>query len=233
MIAFAICIGSRETYERYAQPGLALHGEADSAVAEITTDSMFAGYNEALEAFSGYPDLEALVLLHEDVEIRDPAFCAKVRSRLADPTIGVIGAIGAAGVRSLCWWEGEIRGTVRETRSLIDHGVGCWDVDAVDGLLMVLSPWVVRNLRFDASSFHGFNGYDVDFCFQTKAARRRVVVDDLTVVHHTRVAALGDGSTFWHADKIFRRKWAALGRDLAGDVAMSAGARRFATVEPA
>ena len=231
MIAFGVCIGSRETYERYSRPGIAAHGEPDSPLAEIETDSIFAGYNEALEAFAAYPNLEALVLLHEDVEIRDLAFCAKVRARLAEPSVGVIGAIGAENVRSLCWWEGDMHGRVLETRGLIDHGTGCWDVDAVDGLLMVLSPWVVRNLRFDSERFHGFNGYDVDFCFQTKAAGRRVVVDDLEVVHHTRGAALGDGSGFWRADKILRDKWTAHGLEMAEDAAMSPQTRDFATAE--
>src|SRR5437588_11839554 len=112
MIAFAACVGTRETFDRYARPALARCGEPDSPVAEIDTDSIFAGYNEALDAFSAYHDLEALVLLHEDVAIEDDAFCAKVRARLADPSVAVLGAIGATGIRSLCWWGGQMRGRV-------------------------------------------------------------------------------------------------------------------------
>ncbi len=230
MIAFAACIGTQETFQRYARPTLARCAEPDSQLAEIETDSIFSGYNEALDAFSSSEDLEALVLLHEDVSIDDQHFCAKVRARLADPSVAVIGAIGATGVRSLCWWEGQIRGRVHETRGLIDHGAGCWDVDSVDGLLMILSPWAVRNLRFDDNNFHGFHGYDVDFCFQARAAGRRVVVDDFAVFHHTR-GGIGDGSDFWRADGILRRKWAALGYDVAADPEMSPQARAFVTVE--
>jgi hypothetical protein len=230
MIAFAACIGSRETFERYARPGLARHGEPDSPLAEIDTDSIFAGYNEALDAFSVHEDLEALVLLHEDVAIEDPAFCAKVRARLTDQSVAVIGAIGASGIRSLCWWEGEIRGRVWETRGLIDHGGGCFDVDAVDGLLMVLSRWAVRNLRFDSTRFHGFHGYDVDFCLQARAAGRRVVTDTFQVFHHTR-GGIGNEVDFWAADATLRRKWSALGREMAGDADMSPGTRQFVTVE--
>jgi Glycosyltransferase like family len=230
MIAFAACIGTRETYERFARPGIALYGEPDSALAEIETDSIFAGYNEALDAFSGYDDLEALVLLHEDLEIRDPGFCTKLRARLIDPSVGVIGAIGAENVRSLCWWEGAVRGRVLETRGVIDHGAGCWDVDAVDGLLMVLSPWAVRNLRFDAQRFHGFHGYDVDFCLQARAAGRRVVTEDLLVFHHTR-GGIGDGEQFWCADATLRAKWAGRGLGMASDAEMASRTRSFATVE--
>ena len=67
----------------------------------------------------------------------------------------------------------------------IDFGGHDEDVDAVDGLLLVLSPWAVRNLRFDADRFDHFHGYDVDFCFQARAAGRRVVVDDIELLHHT------------------------------------------------
>jgi hypothetical protein len=230
MIAFAACIGTRETFERYARPALARCGEPDSPLAEIETDSIFAGYNEALDAFSASDDLEALVLLHEDVAIEDPALCAKLRARLTDPSVAVIGAIGATGIRSLCWWEGEIHGRVFETRGVIDHGAGHHDVEAVDGLLMVLSPWAVRNLRFDSARFHGFHGYDVDFCLQARAAGRRVVIDDLVVFHHTR-GGIGDEVDFWEADARLRRKWAELGHDMANDAEMAARTRGFVTVE--
>jgi GT2 family glycosyltransferase len=230
MIAFAACIGTRETFDRYARPGLARCGEPDSPLAEIDTDSIFAGYNEALDAFSACEDLEALVLLHEDVAIEDQAFCAKVRAGLTDPSVAVIGAIGATGIRSLCWWEGQIRGRVWETRGLIDYGAGCFDVEAVDGLLMVLSPWAVRNLRFDAERFHGFHGYDVDFCLQARAAGRRVITDDFIVFHHTR-GGLGNGIDFWSADAQLRRKWSALGHDMASDAEMASRTRQFVTVE--
>ncbi len=230
MIAFAACIGTRETFDRYARPGLARSGEPDSPVAEIDTDSIFVGYNEALDAFSAYDGLEAVVLLHEDVAIEDRDFCAKVRARLTDPSVAVVGAIGATGIRSLCWWEGEIRGRVWETRGVIDHGAGCFEVEAVDGLLMVLSPWAVRNLRFDAARFYGFHGYDVDFCLQARAAGRRVVTDDLVVFHHTR-GGIGDDVDFWDADATLRRKWTELGREMASDAEMAEQTRRFVTVE--
>lgn len=223
MIAFAVCIGAQQTFERYARPGIARYADPDSPVAEIETDSIFAGYNEALDAFAGFADLEALVLLHEDVAIEDPEFCAKVRARLADPSIAVIGAIGATQVQHLCWWEGQIFGSMRETRGLIDQGRGCGDVDTVDGLLMVLSPWAVRNLRFDAGRFHGFHGYDVDFCFEAQAAGRLVVVDEFIVFHHT-LGGVRNAAEFWRADATLRHKWAELGRDMASDAAMASRA---------
>jgi len=207
MIAFAACVGSEQKYGDFAQPGLRQACEPDSLVAEVTTDtSIFAAYNEVLDALAGRDDLEALVLLHEDVEIVDSDFCGKLRRRLVDPDVAVVGVIGALGVTSLAWWEGEGRGRCLETRGLVDFGGGSHDVDSVDGLLLALSPWAVRNLRFDEERFNGFHGYDADICFQARAAGRRVVVEDLAVVHHTK-GGYGDMTTYAACDAAFRAKW--------------------------
>lgn len=207
MIAFAACVGSEEKYRTLAQPGLRMACEPDSLVAEVTTDSsIFTAYNEVLDAFADRDDLEALVLLHEDLEIVDSDFCGKVRRRLAEPDVAVLGVIGARGVTSLAWWEGEGRGRCLETRGLVDFGGGSHDVDSVDGLLLVLSPWAVRNLRFDEERFSGFHGYDADICFQARAAGRRVVVDEIAVVHHTK-GGYGDVAAYAACDRAFRAKW--------------------------
>jgi 2-polyprenyl-3-methyl-5-hydroxy-6-metoxy-1,4-benzoquinol methylase len=207
MFAFASVIGSEEKFRLCAAPGIGRVSEADAVVAEYTeATSMCSAYNEVLDAFAQRDDLEAMVLLHEDTEILDPEFCAKVRRRLAEEDVAVLGVVGARDVRSLEWWNGSGRGRVMETRGNIDFGGHTDDVDAVDGLLLVLSPWAVRNLRFDAAAFDAFHGYDVDFCFQARAAGRRVVVDDIGIFHHTK-GGYGDEDSFRRADAAFRAKW--------------------------
>jgi GT2 family glycosyltransferase len=208
MIAFAACVGSAEKFRSFALPGIRLASEPDSLVAEVTTDSsIFVAYNEVLDAFSERDDLEALVLLHEDTEIVDSAFCEKVRRRMADPDVAIVGVVGARGVRSLAWWEGEGFGRVVETRGVVDFRAGAHDVDSVDGLMLVLSPWAVRSLRFDADRFSGFHGYDADLCFQARAAGKRVVVDEIAVVHHTK-GGYGDIDAYRATDAAFVAKWA-------------------------
>jgi hypothetical protein len=207
MIAFTACVGSPEKFREYAAPGLRQACEPDSLVAEVTTDSsIFEAYNEVLDAFSDRDDLEALVLLHEDLEIVDHDFCAKVRARLADPEIAVMGVIGALEPHSLAWWDAEGRGRCLESRGLVDFGGGFHDVDVVDGLLMVLSPWAVRNLRFDDERFSGFHAYDLDLCLQARAARKRVVVDEIAVMHWTK-GGLGDSEAFWRNNSLLVEKW--------------------------
>jgi hypothetical protein len=207
VIAFAACVGSPEKLAGCAAPGLRRAMEPGSPFAELTTDrSIHEAYNEALEHFAAVDDLEALVLLHEDLELLDADFCARVRDALTDPSVAIVGAIGARGVRGLAWWEGEIAGAAWEPRGIVEGGFSAPEVDVVDGLLMVLSPWAVRNLRCDTDTFAGFHAYDVDLCFQARAAGKRVVVAELHHFHHTK-GGYGDVAAWQAADAAFRAKW--------------------------
>jgi hypothetical protein len=207
MIAFASCVGSPATFARCAAPGLARAMEPDSLLAETATEhSIHAAYNEVLEHFAGADDLEALVLLHEDTELLDRGFCPQVREVLADPSIAVAGVIGGRSVHRLEWWAGPVVGRVTETRGIVVGREAEGDVDAVDGLLMVLSPWAVRNLRCDTETFTGFHAYDVDLCLQARAAGRRVVVSPFAVFHHAAPAKERQDERFAAADAALRAK---------------------------
>src|SRR4051794_39091012 len=48
------------------------------------------------------------------------------------------------------------------------------EVDTVDGILLVLSPWAVRHVRFD-ESLGLVQGYVLDVCLQVREAGRKVV----------------------------------------------------------
>jgi hypothetical protein len=210
MIGFAACVGSPAKLAACAAPGLRRAMEPDSVFAELTTDrSIHEAYNEALDHFAGVDGLEALVLLHEDTELLDADFCTRVRAVLRDPSVAIAGPIGARGVTSLRWWEGAIVGRAAETRGVVAGAPAPCDVDCVDGLLMVLSPWAVANLRCDVSRFSGFHAYDADLCFAARAAGRRVVAADLNVFHHTK-GGYGDEAAFDAADAAFRAKYGLL-----------------------
>jgi len=207
VIAFAACVVSQEKLSRFAAPGLRRAMEPGSVFAELETDrSIHEAYNEALEHFAGCEDLEALVLMHEDCELLDDDFCTRVRTALADPSVAIAGPVGARGVTGLAWWEGEIAGRAAETRGIVEGDAVDRDVDALDGLLLVLSPWAVRELRCDTETFTGFHAYDMDLCFQARDAGRRVVTAPLNVFHHTK-GGYGDAAAWQGADAAFRRKW--------------------------
>lgn len=209
MLCFASCVGSREKFQRYAAAGVRRIAEGDTELIECeSATSIFAAYNEVLDYARAKPDLEALVLLHDDTEILDSRFLEKVRARLREADIGVLGVVGGRDVRTLAWWDHQPAGRVGETRGVVDFGDRRCEVDVVDGLLMVFSPQAVRDLRFDEENYSGFHGYDADICFAARQAGLRVLVDDLEVFHHTK-GGFGDRAAYEEADRRFRAKWIA------------------------
>jgi hypothetical protein len=223
MIAFGSPITAPETYERFAKPGIEAVAEPDSRVfAFRAMSSIFRSYNLILEKAAPLEDLEALVLVHQDAEIVDPDFCAKVRRVFSDPDVGVAGCIGAIGVRSIAWWEGSVTWASFIHR-YSELGGGdlpgfAWDpgqrlpyarvgeVDMVDGFLMVLSPWVVRNVRFD-ESLGPLHGYDLDFCLQVRRAGRKVVTAELRAIHNHSLELVSELDGWVDAHMRIADKW--------------------------
>lgn len=223
MIAFGSAITRPEVYERCAEPGIRLAAEPDSVIFDLpSVGSIFASYNALIERAAALDDLEALVLLHQDTEIMNTDFCAKVRSALADPAVGVLGCVGAVGSRSIAWWEGSVA-LASFVHRFDDHGGGdlpafSWDpeeappyarfgeVDTLDGFLLVLSPWVVQNLRFD-ESLGQFHGYDFDFCMQVRAAGRKVMTIDCKAIHHHGLHPFTEPEPWIEAHMRIARKW--------------------------
>jgi hypothetical protein len=223
MIVFASSITEPDTYKRCAEPGIRLAAEPDSDVMpRAAAGSLFRSYNLLLDTVAQRDDLEALVLVHQDAEITDPHFCVKLRRALSDPDVGVVGCVGAVGVRSIAWWEGSVTWAsfVHRYRELGggDLPAFAWngderpayahtgEVDTIDGFVMVLSPWTVRNVRFD-ESLGQLHGYDFDFCLQVRAAGRKVVTEDFKVIHHHSLELIGNPDTWIEAHMRVAEKW--------------------------
>ena len=224
MIAFASSITDPELYRTCAEPGIRLATEPDSEViANAAAGSIFRSYNLIMDSVAGREDLEALVLLHQDAELVSPDFCTTVRAALEDPDVGIVGCVGAVGVRNIAWWEGSVT-WASFTHRYREHGGGdvpslSWakeqmpafahtgEVEAVDGFVLVLSPWVVRNVRFD-ESLGLLHGYDFDFCMQVRAAGRKVVTADFRVVHHHSLELVSNRETWLAAHVRLAEKWA-------------------------
>jgi hypothetical protein len=223
MIGFGCSITTPEVYERYAARGIALAAEGDSEVfAHAAAGSVARSYNLILETAAAHEQLEALVLLHQDAEIVDQDACGKLRSALRDPEVGVLGCVGAVGASSIAWWEGSVTwdAFVRCYRDYcgVNAPALSWngeklppyapmgDVDTLDGFLMALSPWAVRNLRFD-ESLDVVHGYDYDFCLQVRAAGRLVRVVDLEAIHHHPLELVTDPEAWMEAHARVSDKW--------------------------
>jgi hypothetical protein len=219
VIAFGASIQGAEAYERYAEPGIALAAEPDSVIyAYAAVEPLARTYNLILDAAAQREDLEALVLVHTHTEITDPRFCAKVREALSEPDVGIVGCAGATGVHGIAWWEGDVTAAPLAQR-YEEFGGGefaayAWarqrrppaEVQAVDGQLLVLSPWAVQNLRFDESLILNY-GFDLDLCLQARAAGRRIVVADLQAVYHRSIELVGDLDVWIAAHIQVAEKW--------------------------
>ena len=109
MIVFAGRIREPASYRDHAAPGLARAAEPGAEIVPFEASGTISrDYNLILDQLSGREDLEALVLVDEDVEIADGEFCAKVRRALADPDVAVVGCAGATGIEGAAWWEGTV-----------------------------------------------------------------------------------------------------------------------------
>ncbi len=223
MIVFASSITDAELYRRCAEPGIQLAREPDSEVLAFSAaGSLQRSYNLILDQVAQRDDVEALVLLHQDAEITDPGFATELRRALSEPDVAVVGCVGAVGVRSIAWWEGSVTWAsfVHRYRELGggDLPAFSWngteqpafsrtgEVDTVDGFVLGLSPWAVRNVRFD-ESLGQLHGYDFDFCLQVREAGHKVVTADLKVVHNHSLELISDPESWIEAHMRVAEKW--------------------------
>lgn len=185
-IGYGCCVGSWERFQRYVAPRigdrplLGLAGQTSITVA----------YNSIIDAYRGR-GLDAIVLLHDDLEITDSDAEAKILAALEDETVALVGVAGGRQPTNehtvLAWWD--ISGCVGHQLTdsyLIDFGPRGGDVDTPEGSIIALSSWAVENVRFD-KEVPGFHGYDVDIGLQVRSRGRRVVVVDLDTHHHTTI----------------------------------------------
>jgi hypothetical protein len=223
VIAFGCAITRPDVYRACAEPGIRRVAEPGAAVLEQESlGTLFASYNALLDRATGIEDLEALVLVHQDAELIGPDVGARVREALSDPDVAVVGCVGAVGVRSIAWWEGSVS-LASFVHRYHEHGGGdlpafSWDwtaapayarfgeVDTVDGFVLVLSPWAVRELRFD-EALGRFHGYDFDFCLQARAAGRKVVTADLRAIHHHSLDLVNEPDQWVEAHVRISEKW--------------------------
>jgi hypothetical protein len=224
MIAFGCSITKPDVYDRCAGPGFRLAAEPDGEVLAFgATGSIFRSYNLLLEKARELDDLEALVLVHQDAEIVDPDFCRKLRSALEDPDVALVGCAGGTGQRSIAWWEGSVTWASFSHR-YEEYGGGeipamtyptgvnpsysrTGEVDAIDGAVIGMSPWAVRELSFDESLGGLLHGYDFDLCCQARAKGRKVVTADLRIVHHHTIELIDDVQSWLAAYIKLARKW--------------------------
>jgi hypothetical protein len=207
VIAYGICIGTEEKYARLGAPGLAKFAAESPVLLRRQQRSIFEAYNSMIDEALEIPDIEGIVLIHEDVELRAPIE-ETLRGEFATSDVAIVGTIGGRGINSVRWYRSdELVGYAADSfYGANDHGQGFFDVDTVDGLLLAMSPAGMRQLRFDSDTFTGFHAYDADICMQARRGGLRVRVAPLDVFHHTK-GGFGDAAQHRRIDDAFRDKW--------------------------
>lgn len=224
MIAFGCAIADEDKYRRCALPGI------ERSVAELGPiielhgyDCLFRAYNEMLRQARANGSVDALVLLHEDTEITDDDFETEVERALAETPEAILGVLGSVGVTGIDWWVHD-RTIGKAVLSAVEPwpspalpliggetpvgpgGVG--DVEALDGMILVMGRWAIENLSFDEALGPGFHGYDVDICFQARELGGRVRVVDIDISHHQNAIISPSHRASWQRVHVaFRRKW--------------------------
>ena len=164
MIAFGTSVAEPEAYRALLRAGHPLRrgGRLARSSATPSAGPVCRSYNLLLETAAelrrprGARDRPSARRDHR------PALCAKVRAALGDPAVGVVGCVGGhgraqprvvggrgdrgAGAPALPRVRRRRAARVRLGRARPPRSA---EVDAVAGFLLVLSPWAVRNVRFD------------------------------------------------------------------------------------
>ena len=228
MIAIGSAITSPEKYEQYALPGIKLASEREGDVEILSyasSGTLFRSYNLILDE-AAKRDFEFVVLIHQDAQITDPDFFAKIREEFKDPDVALVGCAGSVGVRGIAWWEGAVT-WASFTHKYDELGGGeipalTWlatsipsyarlgEVDMIDGFVMAFSPWAIRNLRFDEITGGALHGYDFDICHQARDQGKKVMTADLKVIHHHSIELISDLDTWVNAHIAFSKKWMAV-----------------------
>lgn len=202
MIGYGVAVGSWDKFYRNIAP----RTEGRPVVALYGRPSIATAYNAILREYrrSG---LDAVVLLHDDLDIVDPHAEAKFLDALTDD-VALVGVAG--GGPHLRWWDHSPIGHQMTDSGLIDFGSRTGDVDMLEGSVIVFSPWAVENLTIDERYTDFRSGWD-DVCLSAREAGKRVVVADVDTHHHTTVGWKSPEieAKFAESERIFADKWGA------------------------
>lgn len=201
MIGYGCCVGSWQKFHQFVAPKVA----GKPVIAISGQRSISVAYNKILNAFYHHePRLEAVVLLHDDLEMVDPFVEEKIRQAIA-PDVGLIGVAG--GGRSMWWWEhNPIGHQITDTRVVEFGDTRAGDVEMIEGSFMVFTARALKLLRFDER--YEFLGYD-DVCLTARDLDMRVVVANITTHHHSTLGFKSpEVKAMWdRSERIFESKW--------------------------
>lgn len=202
----------------------------DVLVREHGGDGICAANNRILEKARAIEDCEGVVLLHDDTELGEGS-----RDQLLDalraPQVCVVGVVGGRDLYGPQWVDARHRaGYADDFYGWRRYGPGTADVDAVDGLLLALSPSAFGTLEFDSGAFPSFHGYDTDFCLQARRVGPRVRVAPVDYVHRDK-GGVEDTEAFSKSAQALTSRWRGVIRPLDLHERLRLGAERWVAAE--
>jgi len=174
-----------------------------------------AGLIRALNQGARLAGGEFVCFLHNDTEMREPAWLQRLEAAARRPAVGLAGLYGARGLRR----DGRYVG-----RSIVHCLAGegnlrepMLEVAAVDGVCLFLRRALLDTVGGFDEGYGFFHGYDRDLSFAVRETGQRCVVVDAPLVHRgggTRTGAAAprpadeDLADRRAALARFARKWA-------------------------
>lgn len=171
-----------------------MNGQDYEIIGIHDAQSLAEGYNRGIRKATG----EIMIFSHDDILILDRAFARKIRQRLGQ--FDLLGFVGTSRIINGTWFAAgtpHLHGVMSHASpkqrmlSLDIFGVSAWPViggiKAIDGLCMISTGQLARNVGFDAGTFDSFHLYDLDFSYAAYLAGYRIgVCCDIPVIHESK-----------------------------------------------
>jgi GT2 family glycosyltransferase len=127
-------------------------------------------------------ETEFICILHNDTEMRDPAWLGRLLAPLADPSVGMTGLYGIKRLRR----DGRFVGRTI-VHSLVEGPTvrpGGEDVAVIDSVVMCLSRRLMEEVGGLDEGYGFYHGLDRDLSFAVRERGRRCVIVRAEFVHH-------------------------------------------------
>jgi GT2 family glycosyltransferase len=194
---FELCVvdnASTDDTERFLRPvARRYHRNAENV-----------GLIRALNQGAALAGGEVLCFLHNDTEMRDVRWLARLRAALEEPGIGLAGLYGVRRLRGDGRYVGRtIVHALEGSANLRDDVV---EVAAVDGVCLTVRREVLARIGGFDEGYGFFHGYDRDLSFAVRDAGYRCVVVNAPFVHRGGGTRTGAAAPVKTADDLAQRR---------------------------
>jgi len=152
---------------------------------------------------------DILCFLHNDTEMRDVRWLARLRTALEEPGVGLAGLYGARRLRRDGRYVGRTIVHALEGNSTLRGEVS--EVAAVDGVCLALRRSVFDAVGGFDEGYGFFHGYDRDLSFAVREAGHHCLVVNASFVHRGGGTRTGEAAPVPTAEDLAHRR-AALAR---------------------